>query len=266
MKKVSVLLSLCLAIGIATPVAGQTETGEADVTKKDPTPNKAIEILKKVDAATKAVKLVRYKAERRATGWLAERTPPIDGTVVIAGDCPDARPERFRFEAKFKVPDSEETKEVTAGSDGDISFLIDPSVKTVYADIDPAVVGSDGRLAGFLAMIEYCHPTPFNDEITGERAELKGMTKIGDQNCYEIDVLYAGGRGESTWFFSEKDFLPRRVDRIATRPGGERASTQLTLTDVDVDPKFKHDPFKVVVPEGFTKTDEFAPSRRRMPR
>lgn len=115
-------------------------------------------------------------------------------------------------------------------------------------------------------MIEYCHTAPFNDEINAETVELKGMTKIGDENCYEIHIVYAQAAAEAVWFFSEKDFLPRRVDRVYTNGEGQKASMQLTLTDVVVDPKFKHDPFKVVVPEGFTKTDEFAPSRPRMPR
>lgn len=267
MKKLSMLLSLCLATGVATPVVGQTDAGEEGAAKKDSTPNKAVEILRKADAAAKAVKLVRYKATRLATGWLAERVPPsVEGTAVIKGECPDMRPVNFRYEAKFTVGESNETKEVTAGSDGDVTFLIDPSVKTVYADIDPAVVGTDGSIAGSIAMIEYCHPTPFNDEINAQKTELKGMTKIGDENCYEIHVIYSMAQQEATWYFSERDFLPRRVDRIRTNAGGQKASTQLTLTDVVVDPKFKRDPFKLVVPEGFTKTDEFAPTRRRSPR
>ncbi len=266
MRTGSVLLSLCLAASVATRVMGQTAAEGAGTAEKDSTPNKGVEILRKADVATKAVKLVSYKASLRATEWLAERMKPIEGTAVIAGVCPDARPERFRYEAKFTVPDTTETKEVTTGSDGDITFLIDPSVKTVYADIDPAVVGSDGRLARRIAMIEYCHSTPFNDEINAEKVELRGMTKIGGENCYEIHVVYARAAGEAVWFFSEKDFLPRRVDRVRTNAQGQKASTQLTLTDVVVDPKFKRDPFKVVVPEGFTKTDEFAPSRRQLPR
>ena len=266
MKKLSILLSLCVASCIAVPVSGQTKAADADAVKKDPTHDKAVEILKKVDAATKAVKLVSYHASLQTTEWLASRVPAVEGKVIIAGECPDARPERFRYEYKFTLQESDETKEVTTGSDGDIIFLIDPSVKTVYADIDPAVVGSDGRVGQFLAMVEYCHSTPFKDEIGAERLSLKGTTMIGGEECHEIHVVYAVGRQEATWFFSTKDFLPRRVDRIRTNREGEKASSQLTLSDVVVDPKFKTDPFKLVVPDGFTKTDEFAPTRRQQPR
>ena len=92
MKKLSVVLSVCLAIGVATPVVGQTASEQADTAKKDSPPSKAIEILKKVDAAAKAVKLISYKATFQPTGWLVARGYiPIEGSAVIAGECRDAR-------------------------------------------------------------------------------------------------------------------------------------------------------------------------------
>ena len=93
---------------------------------------------------------------------------------------------------------------------------------------------------------------------SSKRLSKKGITKIGDEECYEINVVYARSQGEATWFFSKKDFLPRRVDRVVTRQaGGEKATTQLIVTDLVVNPKFPDDPFKLVVPEGYAKTDKF---------
>ena len=67
-------------------------------------------------------------------------------------------------------------------------------------------------------MAEYIHPRPFSDEINAEKAVMKGTTKVGDEECYQIHVVYRNARGaEAMWYFSKKDFLPRRVDRI--RPG-----------------------------------------------
>ena len=149
--------------------------------------------------------------------------------------------------------------EITVGSDGKTYFLIDAKAKKVYEDIDPAVVGTAGRSVGLLTMPEYVHPEPFSDEIKGAKQELKGSTKVGDEDCYEVHVTYTEGGQEATWFFSKKDFLPRRVDRFRQMPTGEKGSSQLIVTKLTVDPKLDKDPFKLIVPEGFTKIDDFAP-------
>ena len=72
-------------------------------------------------------------------------------------------------------------------------------------------------------------------------------------------VKFKGGN-EADWYFSKKDSLPRRVDRYQpSESGGERTALILTLSQVTPNPSFVQDPFKVVVPEGFKKTDDFAP-------
>ena len=145
------------------------------------------------------------------------------------------------------------------GSDADEYFLLDPKTKIAYVDIDDSVQGTAGRMSQFLGMREFIHPTPFSDEINGDKKELKGVKKIGDQECYEIHVVYSGGQGEATWCFSKKDFLPRRVDRWQRGPSGERGATVVILTDLKADPKIDPSIFKVKIPDGWTKTDEPAP-------
>ena len=83
---------------------------------------------------------------------------------------------------------------------------------------------------------------------------------VGDEPCYVIDVTYRGGISESTWYFSQRDFLPRRVDRIYRRRQA-RATTELVVTDLVVDPELKADTLSCTVPEGFEKTDRFAPNQ-----
>ena len=88
------------------------------------------------------------------------------------------------------------------------------------------------------------------------------MIYMVDASCWQIQVVYRPNL-EAVWFFSKKDYLPRRVERINTNPSGERgAAPQLTVAELKLDPKFKDDPYKLVVPEGYEKTDEFAPSVR----
>jgi outer membrane lipoprotein-sorting protein len=58
---------------------------------------------------------------------------------------------------------------------------------------------------------------------------------------------------------AKKDFLPRRVERTFPTQGGEMGGRQTTLSDLVVNPALEKDAFKLKLPEGFTKTDDFAP-------
>lgn len=248
-RAVSTLLALCLVPLAAYSQDKGKPTGELT----DP-----LEILKKVDAAAKAVKAVKYKATFKGTGNTASRAPEVEGTVTFVGWA-GGRPEKYRIDAKVKRPGSSDVTELTVGGDGDEFYVIDHKNKKAYVDIDPAVIGTMGRPAFALLTTEYVHPTPFTDEINGDKQELKGSKKIGGEDCYEVHVIYAGGRGKAVWHFSKKDFLPRARLDLFTTPGGEKGGRQRILTDVVVDPKLDKDVFKFKLPEGYTKTDDFAP-------
>ena len=220
-----------------------------------------LEILKKADAAAKAVKSVSYTVESRGLGANETRLPRVEGSVVLSGWTAEARGsvEKWHYDVKIHRPDSSETRELEAGTDGETFFLIDKAEKKAYEDIDPAVVGSAERVIRGITMAEFLHPTPFNDEITAKKQELRGVTKVGDEECYEIFVQYANPAQEANWFFSTKDFLPRRVQRWIIVLNGDRRGSELTITHLRVAPTFAKSPFKLTLPEGFTKIDDFAP-------
>ena len=238
MKK---LLSIAMVLGFAG--AATAEDGEL----KDP-----VEILKKVDSASKAVKSVKYNASVKGRGDAPSQRPATDGSVILVQVGDDGASNKFRIIGKGTMPNSAETIEFDMGGDGETFFLIDPVSKIAYEDIDPAVVGRAGRIGRALIMREYTHPTPFSDEINGDKQELQGVVKVGDHDCYKIHVVYQNA-SEAVWYFSTKDFLPRRVERIIGNGGSD-----LIVTDLVVEPKISDDTFKLVLPEGFTKSDDFA--------
>lgn len=247
-RAVTLLAALSLAVG-----AMAQESASKDTQQKDP-----VEILKKADAATKAVKNVGYNATLSATGPTAARFPSGEGSVLLVQpENPDGALGKYKVEAKMHMPNSSEVREIVIGGDGENFFLIDPANKIAYQDMDPAVIGRAGQMARALVMGEYTHPTPFSDEINADKAELEAVIKIGDVDCYQIRVTYARGGGEAVWYFGTKDFLPRRLDRIFKQDGG--GSTQLVLTELTVNPKIAGDAFKLALPEGFTLSDDFAP-------
>jgi outer membrane lipoprotein-sorting protein len=217
------------------------------------------EILKKADEASKAVNYVSYTATAKGTGADEKKTPKAEGQVWLFG-YKNNRPEKVRFEAKVTPPDGGPARNVIMGNDGDEYFVLDAEKKLAYVDIDPAVTGSSGRMVGRLTMLEYVHETPFSDEINGKEKVLKGSEKVGSEECYHVHVKYDQEGQEADWYFSKKDFLPRRVDRkFISRDGGEPGGQQLIVTSLTVDPKSDKDPFKFELPEGYTKSDDFAP-------
>jgi len=229
-----------------------------DAGKKDGEFIDGLEILKRADAAAKAVKSIQYKAAAKGLGADEARLPKVEGKVLMSG-WENSSPQMFRYEVKVQRPGSSEITEYTAGSDGDTVYLVDPSKKIAYEDIDPAVMGSNARVIGSVAVRKLLNPDAFADEIKAEKVELKGVSKVGDQECYEVLVHYGKDGGDGVWFFSKKDFIPRRLDRIIPTRSGEQGGRQTILTDLVVNPKIDNNAFKLTLPEGFTKTDEFAP-------
>ena len=246
-RATTVVLALCV-ISPATHAAS----------KEEPELTNPLQILRKADSAIKAVTMVRYKATYNGTGSLASTMPTVEGTVVISGWFNNAI-QKFRCDAKVKLPGSNEVKSATAGSDHQTFYLIDRETKKAHVGIDWSIMGGFGRAARNLLMVEFVHARPFDDEINGKEKELKGSIKIGDEDCYEVRVLYDTPQLQrATWYFSKKDFLPRRLCRTYSR-SDDGPGQRWTLTEVEVDPVYLKDPFPLRLPEGYMRTDEPAP-------
>ncbi len=249
-RAIGVLVSV--AIG-ATALAQDASKG-AKLT--DP-----VEILKKADEASKPVKSYRYTASAEGLHAEAERLPKVTAKVTV-GPTQEGKQPLARTEAKITRPGSSDVEEVTVGSDGENYYVIDGKSKKAYVDLDPGVVGGFRRVVGGLRMGEYGHATPFSDEINGKVKEFKGIEKVGDEECYHVYVEYSGDFPGfvADWWFSTKDFLPRRSDRTRTNPQtGEKGGGKLVITGLEVNPKVDAKDFKFTVPEGYTKVDDFAP-------
>ena len=225
-----------------------------DGAKQDP---KAI--VQEAQEALKKVSLVRYRAEIQGKGWVAKRVPRINATVIV-GARSQHDIDQFRCDVQIKEDGSEEMMRLTAACDGDIYCLIDPSTKTVYQDMDPAVLGKHGRNTQRPVLGAFAEPDPLAELLESGELSYKGTTDVVGEPCHEISIPGKFPK-ETLWAFSTKDSLPRRVRRIyPDRDGGpEDGETVMTLTNVEVNPKIQGNPFKLTVPKGFTKTDEFAP-------
>lgn len=220
----------------------------------------AVEILKKADEACKPVKSIKYTAAGEGLFGDAEKQPKVSGTIISMPPV-EKKPAMFRASVKVQKPGSTDVDEVTAGCDGDLFYVIDHKNKKVYQDVDPAVFGSFRRQIHAIRMAEFGHESPFGDEIGGKVKELVGVEKVGDEECYHIHVEYSVQEGLATdWWISTKDFLPRRADRVQTdSASGNKGGGKMVLTGLEINPKAEEKSFALVVPEGYTKVDDFAP-------
>ena len=246
------MVCLTISLGLVAAAAAQ------DKLLKDP-----VEILKKADAATKAVKSVSYDAVFEGYGANKERSPRVKGSAIIGGGTKETANQSY-FEAKIKTGKSDKYVTARIGTDGKTYFAIDPKAKKVKKGDSSFAWRGAGSAAWRLSMGEFMHPTPFTDETNADVAELKGVEKIGDEQCYKIYVEYAESMGKATWWFSTEDFLPRRVDRIGEGSDGEKSGTWLTLTNLVVSPKLSDNTFALNVPNGYEVEEVKAPERPKL--
>lgn len=221
----------------------------------------AVEILKKADEACKPIKSIKYTAAGEGLFSEAEKQPKVSGTIISMPPV-EKKPAMFRASVKVQKPGSTDVDEVTAGCDGDVFYVIDHKNKKVYQDVDPAVYGGFRRQIGAIRMAEFGHESPFGDEIGGKVKELVGVEKVGEEECYHVRVEYSGAADGlvTDWWISTKDFLPRRADRVRTdSASGNKGGGKMVLTGLEINPKADVKVFALVVPEGYTKVDDFAP-------
>lgn len=222
----------------------------------------ARKILRKSAEAIKKLETVGYDAEYRTTAWVRQFVGDVTGKAVVGKES-KWKIDRFSCDVKLQKPESEETLDLAAGCDGNVYFLIDKAAKTAYEDMDPMVLGSNGRDVQRVVLGEFGSPEPFKEELELETIALAGTETVAGEDCYHLRYENPSPpAADVDLFIAKSDFLPRKLVRTyANRqdPEGEKGTTELTLSNLKVSPKFEHNPFKLAVPEGFKKTTDFAP-------
>jgi hypothetical protein len=141
--------------------------------------------------------------------------------------------------------------------------LIDPQAKIAYQDMDPAVLGADSRNLQRVILPEFSADEPFKEALEAESVEIAGSESVAGEDCHRVTVKTGEPSPAAVdWYISKKDYLPRKVVRTYNNrsdPEGSPGTTELTISQLVVNPKLKADPFKLVLPSGFKKTEEFAP-------
>lgn len=219
--------------------------------------NEAKQLLLKSRAAIRQAKVVSYQAEYGATGYIKKWVKDVRGKVLV-GEKAKYEVPRFLLDITMPGDEDAEPDHYTVGCNGDEYFLVDAKTKTVYVDLDPAVLGSNSRAFQRVILPEFGDENAFEDELEAEHLELGEAESVAGEDCAVVRV-----KNESppdiVWWISQKDHLPRRVRRLYKDDEDGEGTTELTLSALVVNPKVTDAPFRVRVPDGFKKTDDFAP-------
>jgi hypothetical protein len=213
-----------------------------------------MEIIRNADATTKAVQAVSYRAEFRAEGELANTMPPVTGEVFARRP---AASKLWPFSMGYKAPPHRlrGTVNTVAGGttvrfdcavSGKKAFLLDHDRRKCLSGKMP-VARVPYAAAARLRMIEYVHSTPFSDELHSKVARHEGVKDVGGVPCDVVYVLYRNG-SDSRWYFGQKDYLPRGVERLSPR-----GKTILLLSEVNTAPEITEETFEPQCPEGYTE-------------
>jgi hypothetical protein len=243
---------------IVTALAMGNMAGAADGGGQDAAPSsEAKAILKKSAAALEKVKVVRYRGKYEGTGWVKALVADVEGHAALGAPSEHDVP-RFRCEVKLTPPNAEETLTFTAGADGDLYYLVDPEKKTVYADMDDAVMGSQQRNIQRVLLPDFVAEKPLEAHLAAENVQLAETVEVGGEACHQVRVIQSEER-EVVWFISTSDYLPRRVDRVYRNPERGEGMTRLVITELKASPTPDTALFKLSVPAGYARTDDFAP-------
>ncbi len=233
-----------------------------------------LEILKKVDAATRAVKQVYYEAEFFGEGDpdLVQRVGKVRGKAWakeakrgLFGNLFGGATDLMRFEGEVQLPGTDSWIPFLIACDGRTVYRIDPKAKTMmYAQLPE---GQELLRRGLpLYIREFLYPTPFDDEINAVSTRYEGEKSIGGVACHVIYVVYRkmptmspdAPNPQARWYFGKKDFLPRRVDRIQMVGDKIIGATVQTIAELDTDPSVTTEDFRLQAPDGYEER-EFEP-------
>lgn len=221
-------------------------------------PNQALDIIKKMVEASKAVQGASFEVHFEPIGQGKKYYSYVDATCLTWG-FKYGMPEKAKFDVKTRKEESDEMKHLGIGVAGEEYYVIDHAEKIAYKDMDPGVLGAMSRpfeVASYEALLE---SEPYKRELESEQQELKGTETVDGVACHVIHVKYGKGPRRADLYIAKKDFLLRKKNMIFMENDEGVGGLVVTYTNLKVDPKLKDNAFVFELPAGYKLTDDFAP-------
>lgn len=210
----------------------------------------AREILRKVHRACGQVKAVSMTASLEGTGALAGAWPSWSGRAVVERvGGPNSTSTKIRIRGETAGPGRQPGK-MGFAFDGETTFFLHLGNKTLSVG---DLKSDDEVWIRFYTdpLITY---TEFQSEIDAPVVKFEGQVDVHDVLCNVVYVEYTAqpDTPKARWYFSVRDHLPRKVERLRRTDSGEGAVV-LTVTELTVNPRIEESEFRIALPEGFKK-------------
>ena len=208
------------------------------------------DVLRSADRATRSVRSAKFTVQTEGTGALAVTAMMWKGKVVVAGKAPDLR---FVLRGRGRLPKFETTADLHFAWDGQMYSNLTGRDKRVWKGSNASALAGIARVY-FDVWVTFTHPTPFKDELEAPVAVLEGNATVAQEPCHVVYVAYKpqadGRQARARWYFSARDLLPRRVERLV-RVDGREGARVTTIADLRTNVPVETTSFRLTVPEGY---------------
>jgi len=214
-------------------------------------------VLNDAISALKALRAVRYEATGSVEGVLAAQLPNISGRVTIVAASGTDFP-KLRIDAQVTRSKETTSQRMELASDGKTVVLVDHGQRT-YTQLD--LPTGQALLSNFIGVFvsDFASRAPLEREARASSLRYLGREWAGKDECDVLHAVFPTENVESRWWFSRKDHLPRRIQRIINSPLGPTTLT-ISIAMLDTAPTVREEDFRLDKPDGFTET-----SRPRLP-
>jgi thiol-disulfide isomerase/thioredoxin/outer membrane lipoprotein-sorting protein len=215
----------------------------------------ANEILKQAQAAAKALNAVSYDAMYHIDTPQGGQARDQQAKVTMGRNFP-ALP-KIRVDASWLTGPQTGSPNIQVASDGNAICAIDHDAKQFVRQEGPQSANILLQVVGLLVG-EFAGINPYAEELNAQSATYVGTEKVGEEECHVVQVELPRTQNTVRWYFSTRDYLPRRVDRSFHSPNGMINRT-LRLAELKVNPTFSDDVFRLERPEGYSTPTPLAP-------
>lgn len=227
---ISVVLALLTGILLLSCGEGADQPGQSP----DSTSITTVSAFVSADSAAASVQDCSYSFRLFGTGTLEDEpwvVGEVTGRVQEGADAPLLRISLGydSIPADGITPDA--SLLLVAGADSVFAYNL---VDSIMEKGSLEEGGSDLlRPSAYAIMNEFFIEGPFTDEMNSDSVVFQGNASVGDEECLEWLVTYAGG-SSAKWSISIEDDLPRRVERFMADRDGNPLSIVLEIEDLEV--------------------------------
>lgn len=192
---------------------------------------KSKQVMEEATAAIQNLKNIHFKAKRSGTGILKDI---LDMEVEVKMTRSGAAKTRTPMLLKgYAVEPGAGKKEFWVASTGAMVQWVDEKMKTIYERPIARKTEAQNQLsiAQQIVLDEFSAAEPYDVDMKAEDLSYKGTETIRGEPCDVVIASYQGGLRKTTWAFSTRDRLPRRVERV-TGTGKDEIAMIFELWDV----------------------------------